>query len=537
MTTTKSITTKFKLSTDDTGEPTGEVEFYAAKFGNVDLVGDRMVKGSFQKSLDAWKSSGAPIPIVFSHKWDDPFSLIGYANPSDVKEDDQGLLVKGTLDIGDNPTAKQVWKNMQRKTLNEASFAYDVKSESGLKKGRDGANDIYEVDLLEVGPTLKGANPETVGVLSAKARAAADGSKGTNIAGSVEATQAAILDALSDKTGSDDDSDAYSYIFATFPDRAIVASWNGGGSETEYNSYPYTIGPDGTATLGDPTPVEIETTVTAAPSKDGQPGGTKASSGSAGDDDRAQTLFDLSDKAHTAIAVAIVFGAADERNGKPKPQSEWSYRGGNPGADLTAAEISTVVSRVRAAASKFDVPLTAPSDDDSKSSGEHGTKAGARHSAADAKRVQDIHDTTCALGASCDDTDASKSRAKDSTSGVANEQPNDGVDASVANGLTLIGTNAAGDSLYAPQSVLSQISTVTADHQDTDDGDTDQNVDGDDVDPSETSKSRTKDDSDDTEDSQSSGDEGDSEDDEESDSDSKSIGYSLDLLELEQYTL
>jgi HK97 family phage prohead protease len=533
---TKSAKAEFKLHKNDAGEPTGEVEFYASVFNNVDLVGDRVLPGAFEKSLGRWKEKGAPIPVIFSHAWDDPFALIGYANPSDVKEDDHGLLVKAHLDIDDNPTAKQVWKNMARGTLNESSFAYDVVQESGLKKGQGGANDLIELDLLEVGPTLKGANPATAGVLSAKARAA-DGSKGTNIAGSVEATQAAILDALSDKTGSDDDSDAYSYIFATFPDRAIVASWTVGGNEAEYNSYPYTIGPDGTATLGDPTPVEIETTVTAAPSKDGQPGGTKASSGSAGDDDRAQTLFDLSDKAHTAIAVAIVFGAADERNGKPKPQSEWSYRGGNPGADLTAAEVDTVVSRVRAAASKFDVPLTAPSDDDSKSSGEHGTKAGARHSAADAKRVQDVHDTACALGASCDDTDASKSRAKDSTSGVANEQPNDGVDASVANGLTLIGTNAAGDSLYAPQSVLSQISTVTADHQDTDDGDTDQNVDGDDVDPSETSKSRTKDDADDTEDSQSSGDEGDSEDDEESDSDSKSIGYSLDLLELEQYTL
>src|ERR1035441_10553705 len=86
----KTGTAQFKMLTDAAGEPTGEVEFYAAKFGNVDLVGDRMVKGSFAKSLDEWRKSGNPIPVVFSHKWDDPFAMIGEADPNDVVEDDNG---------------------------------------------------------------------------------------------------------------------------------------------------------------------------------------------------------------------------------------------------------------------------------------------------------------------------------------------------------------------------------------------------------------------------------------------------------------
>jgi HK97 family phage prohead protease len=522
MTVMKSTKTQFKLRKDDAGQPTGEVEFYAAKFGNVDLVGDRMVKGSFANTLEAWREKGAPIPIVFSHKWDDPFSLIGYADPKNVTEDDAGLLVKGTLDIDDNPTAKQVWKNMSRKTLNEASFAYDVKSESGLKKGRDGANDIYEVDLLEVGPTLKGANPDTVGVLSAKARAASE-SKSTSVDGSIEATQSAILAALPDSNDN-----TYSYIFATFLDHVIVSTFDSSDDQNTYQSYPYTLNSDGTATLGTPTNVEVETTVTATPSKDAEPDGTKAASDDdSSSKDPAQELFDLSDKQHTAIAVAIVFGAADERNGKPKPQADWSYRGGNPGADLTAAQISTVVSRVRAAASKFDVPLTAPKDDAGKSAAatDVNVKAGARHSAADAKHVQAIHDQATALGASCDpDTGEGKNSVPDGTKsadpGLDNEQPNDasdGADPTLANDpdadqddAVLIGQDSDGNSLYVPKSVLAQVSTVAKSYED------------------------------DTEDSQSSGDEGDSEGDEESDDDSKSVSvsdYSLDLLELEQFSL
>jgi len=445
----KDGTAQFKMVTNDAGEPTGEVEFYAAKFGNVDLVGDRMVKGSFAKSLDEWRESGNPIPIVFSHSWADPFAIIGSADPKNVTEDDQGLLVKGMLDIAENPTAKQVHRMMAKRALNEASFAYDVVHETGLKKGMDGANDITEVKLLEVGPTLKGANPETAGVLSAKARSAQ--TKDGPLPGSIEATQAAIIDAVSGKGSTAGNDDIFHYIVATYTDHAVVATCDYGsdsGSTTKYNSYPYTLGADGSVDLGDPTEVQLQTHVTTVPKADAPDGAKadkpdadekecdtcggdgkimagnrecpdcegsgkvqKSKAAAADSDDPGSTLFDLSDEAHATIAVGIVFGAADVRDGTPKDQGSWSYRGTNPGKDLTAAQIAKVVSRVRAAAEKFSIALTADKAADSAR-----TKAGARNSSADQKRLQDIHDAATAMGAECATETKSKAAASASSS-------------------------------------------------------------------------------------------------------------------------
>ena len=137
---------------DDAGHFTA----LASVFGNVDHVGDRMVKGAFAKTLEQWRASGDPIPVILSHQWDDPNYVVGKADPRAVYEDDRGLVVQGSLDLS-NPVAKQVHKLMRDRLLKGWSFGYTVPN--GGQKQNDGANEISEVELIEVGPTLKGANP------------------------------------------------------------------------------------------------------------------------------------------------------------------------------------------------------------------------------------------------------------------------------------------------------------------------------------------------------------------------------------------
>jgi HK97 family phage prohead protease len=137
---------------------TGTFEALVSVFGNVDSVGDRIQPGAFAKSLERWNAAGDPIPVILSHDWQNPWAHIGVVHPGDAKETDRGLFVKGHLDVKDNGVAKQVHRLMQRRSLKEFSFGYKVISE---KKGKDGANDLSEIDLIEVGPTLKGANPAT----------------------------------------------------------------------------------------------------------------------------------------------------------------------------------------------------------------------------------------------------------------------------------------------------------------------------------------------------------------------------------------
>ncbi len=137
-------------------QETGRVEALVSVFGNVDLGGDRVVKGAFAKSIERWKSTGFPVPVVFSHDWGDLWSHIGAVDS--LEETEKGLKAVYTLDVDDNPAAAQVYRLMKRGTLKEHSFAYSIGKE---KTAKDGANELHELDIIEVGPTLKGMNPDT----------------------------------------------------------------------------------------------------------------------------------------------------------------------------------------------------------------------------------------------------------------------------------------------------------------------------------------------------------------------------------------
>lgn len=149
---TYSANIEVKAATD--AAPHGEFTALVSVFGNVDLVGDRVVKGAFADSLAEYKEAGKSIPVVWSHDWNTPESYIGKA--LEAEETDDGLLVKGAF--FDTERAQTVRNLLTERVVTEFSFAYDVIDEA---KADDGANELLKLKLLEVGPTLKGANPAT----------------------------------------------------------------------------------------------------------------------------------------------------------------------------------------------------------------------------------------------------------------------------------------------------------------------------------------------------------------------------------------
>lgn len=170
---TKAFPAHFKAADDGSGE----FEAIVAVFGNVDHQGDRIVEGAFANTLAEWKTSGDPIPVIHSHQWHDLDAHIGEVldaeelSPGDERLPDSlkelgGLWIKGQNDM-DDPMAAKAHRLMQRRRLREFSFAYDVR-EDGEKRGEDGVNELTDLDLFEVGPTLKGANPATA-LVGAKA--------------------------------------------------------------------------------------------------------------------------------------------------------------------------------------------------------------------------------------------------------------------------------------------------------------------------------------------------------------------------------
>lgn len=130
-------------------------------FGNVDLGGDRVMPGAFTRTLTEWQAKGDPIPVIWSHDWDNPESFVGWADPATIKESDQGLVVPMQFDL-DRPRAEQVHHLLKTRRVTQFSFGYFVREYDTVNDEQYGAvRELKDIDLFEVGPTLLGMNPET----------------------------------------------------------------------------------------------------------------------------------------------------------------------------------------------------------------------------------------------------------------------------------------------------------------------------------------------------------------------------------------
>ena len=147
---------------DDLAE--GEFEAIVSVFNTVDSVGDVVMPGAFKNTLAGFADKSAPVPVVWSHDWSDPFSHIGYS--VSAEEVDAGLKIRGKLDIENNPKAAQVYRLLKGGRVRDFSFAYEIK-EGGFRE-KDGEDEDFnspyelrELELFEVGPCLVGAHRDT----------------------------------------------------------------------------------------------------------------------------------------------------------------------------------------------------------------------------------------------------------------------------------------------------------------------------------------------------------------------------------------
>lgn len=154
---TKNANIHLKAGPDD-GLGEGQFTAYASVFGNVDSYGDVVMPGAFANDLARWEKSGGFIPLLFGHNMSDPDFNIGYVVAAE--EDSVGLKVTGQLDL-ENPKAKQVYRMLKGRRINQMSFAYDVVD--GAMAERDGEQvfELRELKLYEVSVVTVGANQET----------------------------------------------------------------------------------------------------------------------------------------------------------------------------------------------------------------------------------------------------------------------------------------------------------------------------------------------------------------------------------------
>lgn len=136
----------------------GLVTSVVAVFNNVDAVNDRIMPGAFAKSIAAWKhkmtTSRASLPVVFGHK-DAADAILGKV--LDMRETAEGLEIEAQYYLN-KPMARDALQAMEDGVLGGSSFAYDVKK---ARRTSDGIQELLELDVLEVGPTLYPANDST----------------------------------------------------------------------------------------------------------------------------------------------------------------------------------------------------------------------------------------------------------------------------------------------------------------------------------------------------------------------------------------
>ena len=161
----KSFDLIYENETDGTAG--GEIIAYASTFDRVpDSYGDVVARGAFTRTLQDWKASGNPIPLLFGHRTDDPRMNIGAV--LEAEEDDRGLRIRAQFDDA-NEIAQYSRKLVKEGRLTKLSFAYDtIASESVMLDDGTKARELQELKLYEVSLVPIPAN-EMTEVISAKA--------------------------------------------------------------------------------------------------------------------------------------------------------------------------------------------------------------------------------------------------------------------------------------------------------------------------------------------------------------------------------
>ena len=122
---------------------TGEFEGYASVFGEKDSHSDIVIKGAFIKSLAAWMSKGLMPAMLWQHKQDEPIGIY-----TEIREDENGLYVKGRLLIDADPLAKRAHAHLKAGSITGLSIGYTLVDYEWSKE-KD-AWILKEIELWEV---------------------------------------------------------------------------------------------------------------------------------------------------------------------------------------------------------------------------------------------------------------------------------------------------------------------------------------------------------------------------------------------------
>jgi HK97 family phage prohead protease len=136
------LTCKFKALTVD---ETGIIEGHAAVFGNLDQVGDIIVRGAFTKTL----ADNPEFPILWGHQ-----EIIG--KTLTIREDAKGLFVRAQINL-EVQRGREAYALLKQGASKGMSIGYNVVR---ADTDSDGRRLLREIRLFEVTLTPFPANPD-----------------------------------------------------------------------------------------------------------------------------------------------------------------------------------------------------------------------------------------------------------------------------------------------------------------------------------------------------------------------------------------
>jgi Escherichia/Staphylococcus phage prohead protease len=133
----------------------GEFSAIAAAY-SIDRDGDQIVRGAFRNTIERWQASGKRIPLHWNHSAV-PKDIVGSVDPDSMREIEDGLFVRGKLDIARSDNARDVWELVKNSVVS-LSFGYLATDKQNRE---DGVQELRELDLFEISLVSAPANADT----------------------------------------------------------------------------------------------------------------------------------------------------------------------------------------------------------------------------------------------------------------------------------------------------------------------------------------------------------------------------------------
>jgi HK97 family phage prohead protease len=120
----------------------GLFEGYASTFGNIDSVGDTIMKGAYTETINP-ENRQAPIAMLANHS-----ASFAIGKWLEMAEDDTGLYVHGELTPG-HSVANNIYASMKHGAINGLSIGFRVPV-GGAEEIEGGGRRISKVNLVEI---------------------------------------------------------------------------------------------------------------------------------------------------------------------------------------------------------------------------------------------------------------------------------------------------------------------------------------------------------------------------------------------------